>query len=244
MKRLRIIVGGIVIGAGLLASASGSADPAQNPAQAEHDMDEVSYGVGFYLGEEIREGLKRDGIEADLDYVVKGFFDGLKDMPPMLPRERLEVILSAVHEEMQARMVKRLLAEDPEFKKLHDENLARSRAYHEAHGNDEGVVTLPNGIQYKVLSPGTGRSPKPTDVIIVDYRVTLIDGTEIDQGTSAEVLVNSVVEGGIQILQMMKVGARWEVAVPPEFAHGPGGRFPDVGPNETILAEVELLGIK
>jgi FKBP-type peptidyl-prolyl cis-trans isomerase FklB len=206
--------------------------------------EQIGYGVGYRLGEETRRGLALDGIGADLDLLARGFADGLTDKAPLIEAEQLHAILSAVHEEMQDRMVKRLLAEDPEFRKLHDENLARSRAFHEAFGKRAGVVTLPDGLQYEVKTPGNGPSPGPGDVVVVRYRMILLDKTEIAREEAAEVAVDGVFEAGGRILQMMKVGARWHAAFPPDLAFGAAGRYPEIGPNETILGTVELLEIK
>jgi FKBP-type peptidyl-prolyl cis-trans isomerase FklB len=226
------------------AGLQGLPTQAAQPAAQSSDKAKLSYGVGLYLGREIREGLKADGIEADLDLLVEGFADGLMDRTPDMDEEELEGILHAVHREMQARMVRRRLAEDPAFKRLHDTNLARSRAYHERHQYDEGVVTLDSGVQYKVLE--SGRGPKPTidDVVVVNYRVERIDGTLIDEGEGAVIEVDSISEGGIEILQMMSVGDKWHVAVPPHRAYGAGGDPPRIGPHQTLIAVVELLEIK
>jgi FKBP-type peptidyl-prolyl cis-trans isomerase FklB len=158
--------------------------------------------------------------------------------------EQLHAILTAVHREMQARMVTRRLAEDPDFKELHDDNLARSRAFHEAFGKRPDAVTLPDGLQYEVITPGTGPSPGPTDVVVVTYRMILLDKTEIARGETTEIVVDDVFDAAGRILQMMKVGARWHVAFPPDLAFGATGRYPEVGPNETILGSIELIGIK
>ncbi|MHC4081964.1 MAG: FKBP-type peptidyl-prolyl cis-trans isomerase N-terminal domain-containing protein, partial [Planctomycetota bacterium] len=202
------------------------------------------YAVGFRLGGEIREGLALDGIGANLDYVIQGFADGLTDQPPAVEAEQLHTILTAVHREMQARMVTRLLEEDPEFRKLHDDNLAGSRAFHEAFGKRENVVTLDDGLQYEVIRPGTGPSPGPTDVVVVTYRMILLDKAEVARGEATEIVVDEVLDAAGRILQMMKVGARWYVAFPPELAFGATGRYPEIGPNETVLGSVELIGIK
>jgi FKBP-type peptidyl-prolyl cis-trans isomerase FklB len=202
------------------------------------------YAVGFRLGGEVRQGLAMDGVGANLDYVIQGFADGLTDQPPAVEAEQLHTILTAVHREMQARMVTRLLEEDPEFRKLHDDNLARSRAFHEAFGKRENVVTLDDGLQYEVIRPGTGPSPGPTDVVVVTYRMILLDKAEVARGEATEIVVDEVLDAAGRILQMMKVGARWYVAFPPELAFGATGRYPEIGPNETVLGSVELIGIK
>jgi len=230
MRLLLLTAGlGIAIGAGLL--------------YQEADQ-RTGYAVGFRLGEETVQGLALDGVGANLDYVIQGFADGLTDQPPAVEAEQLHTILTAVHREMQARMVTRLLAEDPEFKKLHDDNLARSRDFHEAFSKRPGVVTLPDGLQYEVITPGTGPSPGPTDVVVVTYRVILLDKREIARGETAELVVDDVLDATGRIFQMMRVGARWYVALPPDLAFGATGRYPEVGPNQTILGSIELIAIK
>ncbi len=240
MKIVLTIIAGMVFAVGLLWQTAGWA--AQPPATA--GPDEMSYGCGFYLGEEVRGELSSDGVGADLDLLVKGFRDGLAGKEPLAPRDELDGVLSAVHDEMEARMVKRLLAESPEFKKLHDANLALSRKFHEAFARQPGVITLPSGAKYKVLRPGTGPSPGPDDTVVLDGRMTLLDGTVLTQENDMTVAVKSVTEGGAELLVLMKVGDKWQVAIPPELAHGAAGRFPVVGPNETLVGVVELLEIR
>jgi FKBP-type peptidyl-prolyl cis-trans isomerase FklB len=211
---------------------------------AQEPDEHTGYAVGYRLGGETRQGLAADGVGANLDLVIQGFADGFTDQPPAVEAQRLHEILTAVHREMQKRMVTRLLAEDPEFKRRYDENLARSQAFHEAFAAREGVVTLPDGLQYQVLEPGAGPSPKPTDVAVASYRMILLDKTEIARAEASEVPIADVFEAGGRILQMMQVGARWYVAFPPELAFGATGRYPEIGPNETILGRVELIAIK
>lgn len=238
MRRLAIMLGGAVAAAVLLFHAVRAAQPEPPPVEAK------SYGVGFGLGEQIRNELTRDGVEADLDLLTKGFRDAVTGRKPFVPRGDLETILTAVHQEMEDRMVGRLLDESPEFRKLHDDNLARSRAFHEIFGRQQGVVTDPSGVQYKVLRSGNGPSPTLRDTVVVKAQVTLLDGTVIDEGEAEVIRVDGVVEGATRLLQMMNVGAKWQVAVPPALAHGPGGRLPDIGPNETFVGVVELMEIK
>jgi FKBP-type peptidyl-prolyl cis-trans isomerase FklB len=216
--------------------------PATGPAATQ--MEEISYGIGFYLGQEIRRGLAADGVDVDPDDVIGAFTDGLQGADPAVPREQLDAALAAIHEQLQGRALTQLLARDQEFRKLHDENLLRSREFHERFGAEPGVVTLPGGIQYKVLEPGTGGSPGPTDVVLVNIRLSLIDGTEVARWEGTELSIDRMVEAGAQVLPRMKVGAKWLSAIPPDLAYGAAGSPPAIGPNETILAEVELLGIR
>jgi FKBP-type peptidyl-prolyl cis-trans isomerase len=225
-------------------STAASGRQEEKPAESRSQRDQLSYGVGYYLGQEVRTGLEADGIDANRDLVVRGFADGLGQLEPMVPADELAALLHQVHLEMQERAARRLLAEDPAFKELHDRNLEAGKAYQAAFGQEEGVTTLPDGVQYKVLRPGTGATPGLDDVVVANYRTALVDGTVIDQGQEAEVAVRDVLDAGQRLLQMMKVGCKWKVALPPDQAYGSGGDPPDVGPAETLVIEVELLGVK
>ncbi len=226
------------ISAGLYCQANG------NGQQPDPSQQDESYGLGFIVGEQIRTGLERDGVGAAKDLIAQGFRDGLNGADPLIARERMDSVLLQLHREMKDRMVRRLLEESPEFKQLHDANLAKSRQFHELFGKQEGVVTLPSGVQYKVLRAGSGRTPGLTDTVVLNGKVTLLDGTVINQGQGAETRVDASIDGGIEALQLMRVGSRWQIVVPPEMAHGAGGRMPKIGPNETIVGVIELVAIK
>ncbi len=203
-----------------------------------------SYGLGFIVGEEIRTGLERDGVGTAKDLIAQGFHDGLNGRDPLVARDRMDGVLLQLHREMKDRMVRRLLEESPEFKQTYDANLAKSRQFHELFGKQEGVVTLPSGVQYKVLREGSGRTPGLTDTVVLNGKVTLLDGTVIDQTDGGETRVDATIEGGIEALQLMRVGSRWQIVVPPNLAHGAGGRMPKIGPNEMIIGVIELVAIK
>lgn len=233
------ILPSILVGAGLIAGAVCVA-----AGQANRPVEVTSYGVGFIVGEEIRTGLARDGVGVDPDLLARGFRDGLNGDDPLVSRDEMQQILLLLHREMQDRMVRRLLETNPEFKALSESNLARSTRFHELFGAQQGVETLPGGVQYKVLREGSGRSPRLTDVVILNERVTLLDGTVISEADGVETRVDAVIEGGIEALRRMKVGDKWQVAVPPALAHGAGGRMPLIGPNESIIGVVELVAIR
>ena len=110
------------------------------------------------------------------------------------------------------------------------------------------MVTLPSGLQYKILKKGTGRSPNATDTVVTNYRGTLIDGKEFDssykRGRPSTFPVDQVIRGWTEALQLMKVGSKWELFIPSDLAYGPNGRGPTIGPNATLVFEIELVGIK
>jgi FKBP-type peptidyl-prolyl cis-trans isomerase FklB len=220
----------------------GQTDP--DDAPAARLMEQISYGIGFYLGQEIAAGLERDRVGAEPSDLITGFSEGLRDLEPRISRDQIEAVLAAIDVSLREKMLTKLLAENAAFRRLHDDNLARSRAFHQAFGLEEGVITLPSGIQYEVLEAGAGESPAPTDTVVINIRVSHIDGTEIARWDAAEVQIHKMVDAGAKVLPLMKVGARWRTAIPPQLAYGAQGDPPVVGPNETILAEVELLEIK
>ncbi|MEE8459518.1 MAG: FKBP-type peptidyl-prolyl cis-trans isomerase N-terminal domain-containing protein [Phycisphaerales bacterium] len=229
---------------GYAAGLADGGELVEMPESAKIQMQEISYALGYFLGEEVRAGLEQDGVEADFETVLRGFRDGLFDNVPRLPRAFIEEILAKLEGEVEARLVEGLRARDPEFRELTERNLQSSRAFHDEFGRREGVVTLPNGIQYQVLAEGAGRKPGPDDYVVLSYKVILLDGSVLARGTAEEVRVGAVVDGASQALQMMSPGAVWLIAIPPELAHGPGGKYPEIGPNVTLFAEVELIRFK
>lgn len=229
---------------GYAAGLADGSELVEVPESARIQMEEISYALGYFLGEEVRAGLEHDGVEADFEAVLRGFRDGLFDNVPRLPRAIIEEMLASLEGEVEARIVEGLRARDPEFRELTEQNLQSSLAFHDDFGRREGVVTLPNGIQYQVLAEGAGRKPGPEDYVVISYKVILLDGSVLARGTAAEVRVGAVVDGASQALQMMRPGAVWLIAIPPRLAHGPGGKYPEIGPNVTLFAEVELIRFK
>jgi FKBP-type peptidyl-prolyl cis-trans isomerase len=210
----------------------------------DEPVDKVGFGLGYRLGQDVRQGLSLDGVGVDPDMLVRGFADGLGNHTPLIDQQELQAILTSVHHEMQDRLARRLQAEDEAFRRLSEKNLAMGRDFREAFGKRPGVVTMPDGLQYEVVTPGDGASPQATDVVDVSYRFVRLDGSKSVEGVNELVAVDGVFEGGRRILQMMKVGATWNIAVPPALAFGAMGSYPDVGPNETLLGRVELHGIQ
>ena len=129
-----------------------------------------------------------------------------------------------------------------------DVNKAKGDAFLAANKAKDGVVTLPSGLQYKIVTPGTGAKPKLSDSVVCHYRGTLIDGTEFDasskHGGPATFPVNQVIKGWTEALQLMPVGSKWQLYIPSELAYGSRGAGGDIGPNSTLIFDIELLSIK
>jgi FKBP-type peptidyl-prolyl cis-trans isomerase FklB len=239
----------LVLACALALLAACSAETVDSAAGAKPESKlpqdkKLAYGVGFYLGEEVRTGLESDGIKADMALLIQGFTDGVYNRVPVEDRAELDALLVAVHEEMKVRTVNRLLREDPDFKKLHDDNLVASNAYHERRKSEPGVTTLDDGVQYRVLAAGSGRKPVLADTVVLNFTVTNLKGEQVMLGEESVLTVESVIPAAGRVLQLMPVGSRWEVAFPPSAAFGPAGEPPRIGPNETIIIDVELVAIR
>lgn len=197
------------------------------------DQKRFSYFIGLKMAQEV----KGQGIKIDEAAFLSGFRDMYSGAAPKLSPEEIQATLGRVQ---QQRM--------DEVKKLAETNKSEGTKYLAANSKKDGVKQTASGLQYKVINPGKGKSPRPTDVVEVNYRGTLIDGTEFDssykRGQPAVFPVNGVIQGWQEALPMMKEGAKWQLFVPASLAYGDRGAPPSIGPEATLLFEVELLKIK
>lgn len=193
----------------------------------------LSYTVGYQIG----QSIKRQGLEVDTDVVGQAIKDVMTDAQPKLKPEEMQ---AAVQAHQQASTQKRA-AQAGENKKAGEAFLAANK-------KKEGVVTLPSGLQYKVITEGKGKKPKLTDTIVAHYRGTLVDGKEFDSsykgGQPATFPVNAVIKGWQEILPMMPEGSKWQVFIPSELAYGEAGAGADIGPNATLIFDIELISVK
>jgi FKBP-type peptidyl-prolyl cis-trans isomerase FklB len=204
--------------------------------ELKDQRDRESYSLGYQFG----KNMKSQGVDLNLDVYASAIRDALTDASPQLSVEEIRKTIS----EIQSRV---MLAHQKELKETGEKNLALGKAFMEANAKKQGVKTLPSGLQYKVLAEGSGSSPKPADDVTVNYRGTLIDGTEFDssymRGQPATFKIAAVIPGWKEALQSMKKGSRWQLFIPPGLAYGERdmGRIP---PNSTLIFEVELIAIK
>jgi FKBP-type peptidyl-prolyl cis-trans isomerase FklB len=197
--------------------------------------------AGYSLGMNIGTGLKHDGVDVGIDALIAGLKDSFTGATAQLTPEQQQEALGNLQKEMTAKMTAEREAAGQMAKKEGDEFLAANKS-------KDGVKTLPDGLQYKVLAEGNGPQPKPTDQVTVNYRGTLIDGTEFDssykRGEPVTFPVNQVIKGWAEALPLMKTGAKWQLFVPAGLAYGSEGIGRDVPPNSTLVFDVELLGVK
>jgi FKBP-type peptidyl-prolyl cis-trans isomerase len=204
----------------------------------------LSYGIGFYLGEEVRNGLEMDGVVADLDLVNRGFTDGLHAKAAAYDEETMDAIMFVVDVEMQRRTAERMYENDPQFRALADRNRKRSQAYFETYAKGANVRKLREGVLYEVKQAGDGSKPMAGDIVEVTFRAALADGDVYARGERAIFDLDDVRPTASEIVQQMAEGSKWHIVVAPEAAYGLAGDPPLVGPNEVVIVDIELHAIR
>ena len=201
------------------------------------NQDKVSYGIGVDVG----RNFKRQEIEVDPDLLLKGLKDGLSDGKLLLPEGELRRIMNTFQSELRQKQTQAMRIAAVENKKIGDAFLAENKT-------KPGVVTLPSGLQYKILTAGNGKMPTDADTVECSYRGTLVDGTEFDRsepGKPATFKVGGgVIPGWTEALKLMPVGSNWQLFIPANLAYGARGAGRDIGPNATLIFEIELVAIK
>lgn len=220
-----------------LALAAGVAC-SQESSGFKDSKEKISYALGMSLG----NNWKRNALEPDqvsLEIVLQGLRDSLTGAPTRMTEEEMRNTLREFSQFMQQKAEQKRQQEA-------EANRKAGAAFLEENKKKPGVVTLPSGLQYRVLREGSGDSPKATDTVAVHYRGTLIDGTEFDssykRGQPATFNVSGVIRGWTEALQLMKPGAKWELYIPADLAYGDTGR-PNIPPGSTLIFEVELLSV-
>ncbi len=197
--------------------------------------------VSYALGLEIGASVKRLDTEIDLGALLQGIQDTLTGHRPLLT----DAEAAQVREEFAAKYRE---AQAAKAREAADKNLAEGTAFLEQNRAKEGVTSTPSGLQYLVIRQGEGPRPTVRDRVRVHYRGTLLDGTEFDssyrRGEPAVFEVGDVISGWVEALQLMPVGSTYRLFIPPHLAYGPRGAGPLIGPNATLIFEVELLGIE
>jgi FKBP-type peptidyl-prolyl cis-trans isomerase len=209
------------------------------PAQDKPDLTNPKQKTSYAIGLDIATSLKRQELDVDAKALAAGIAEGFAGKPALTDEEQKAAIMD---------LQKTAMAKAEEKQKASAEkNLKAGEAFLAANAKKEGVKTTASGLQYKVINSGTGSTPKPTDTVKVHYTGTLVDGTVFDssvrRGEPATFPVKGVIPGWTEALQLMKVGDKWQLVIPPKLAYGEDGPGP-IGPNSTLIFEVELLGIE
>lgn len=195
---------------------------------------QISYALGYDIFDKLKENF-----ELDPEFFNMGAMDS-HEKQPKLTQEKLEQMLMSYQRLARQKQIEKMKMESKA-------NREKGIMFLEENKKKENVVTLPSGLQYKIMKQGKGILPKAADTVECHYKGTLIDGTEFDssyrRGKPATFQVNGVIQGWIEALQMMKVGSKWELVIPPELAYGDRGAGSVIKPGATLIFEVELLGI-
>lgn len=208
---------------------------AAESAVLNSDHDKLSYGIGV----SIARNFKKQDTDVDIGLLIKGLKDALAGEKLQLPEKDLRKVMNAYQTELRqkATLTRRVAIED---------NKKKGDAFLAANKLKDGVVTLPSGVQYKVLQAGQGRKPIDSDLILCNYRGNLLDGTEFDateEGKPVSLKLAALIAGWKETMKLMPVGSKWQIFIPAQLAYGERGVGSDIGPNETLIFEVELLGI-
>jgi FKBP-type peptidyl-prolyl cis-trans isomerase FklB len=199
--------------------------------------EKISYSIGINLG----KNMMMQGIEIDQAQLIQGLKDGLTNSKTALSEKDMEATMNAFQQEMMNKMQAKQKVEG-------DKNMKEGQAFLAENKKKDGVVTLPSGLQYKVITQGTGAIPTSTQTVKCHYRGTLVNGKEFDssykRGEPTEFPVNGVIKGWTEALQLMPTGSKWQLFVPSDLAYGSNGAGQTIGPNATLIFDIELISIK
>jgi FKBP-type peptidyl-prolyl cis-trans isomerase len=201
------------------------------------DKEKASYALGLNIG----RGLSKQPVDLDSAAVARGVKDALSGSKPLLTDEEATADLAQLQDQVKK-------ATDAKLQALAAENQKAGEAFLAENKAKEGVVTLPSGLQYKVLTQGTGPKPTAADTVVCQYKGTLLDGTEFDssykRGQPATFAVGRIIKGWTEALQLMPVGSKWQIFIPADLAYGERGAGNVIPPNATLIFEVELVSIQ
>jgi FKBP-type peptidyl-prolyl cis-trans isomerase FklB len=210
---------------------------AQDKPALQNQKDKLSYSIGSDIG----RSLKNLSVDLNLDVLTQGIRDVMTGAKSKLTDEEIRQEMTAFQSQQVAKQREKMKALAEKNKKDEETFLAENK-------KKPGIVTLPSGLQYKVIKEGTGKAPKATDTVVVHYRGKLLDGTEFDssykRGEPATFPVNGVIPGWTEALQLMKTGSQWQLFIPSRLAYGENGAGNVIGPNALLIFDVELVSIK
>jgi FKBP-type peptidyl-prolyl cis-trans isomerase len=231
----------LILCAALVAAIAGCNQKADEKAvnhgpKLETDEQKVSYGIGLMEGKRFKQDFN-----VDIDAFTAGLKASLSDEKPLMTEEEIKTTIQTFGQKLMAK-------KEADQKAAGEKNKATSDTFLAENAKKDGVKSTASGLQYKVETEGKGAKPKAEDTVEVNYRGTLVDGTEFDssykRGQTVTFPVNGVIPGWSEALQLMTVGSKYQLFIPSDLAYGPGGTGGAIGPNQALIFEVELVDIK
>ncbi len=239
MKKAFLLAAFLCLGAASIACAQDEAAAPEEAAPAKPET--LSQRAGYAIGINFGTNMKQQEVDIDLDAMIQGLRDGLAGKEGSMTQEEMQATMTEFQTAMAAK-------QQAAAEKALTENKAEGDAFRQQFAAQEGVQSTASGILYQVMQEGSGAKPTPADRVSVHYKGTLTDDTQFDssydRGQPATFPVTGVVQGWQEILQLMPVGSKWKVVIPPDLAYGERGSPPRIGPGETLVFEIELLGIE
>jgi FKBP-type peptidyl-prolyl cis-trans isomerase len=253
MRKSLLLPAALLVAAAVAAGAQQAAQPAQKPAaqaaqpapapaaqptagKPESAEDRFSYAIGMNLG----RSLKANEVQVNMDLLLKGLRDAVGGGQALLTDEEMQAAVQAMQQKVTAQ-------QDAKRKVEGEKNKTEGEAFLAQNKQRPGVKTTASGLQYEVLKEGTGPTPKATDTVTVNYTGTLRNGTKfdssVDRGQPATFVLNQVIPGWTEGVQLMKVGSKYKLYIPASLAYGERGAGNVIGPNEPLIFEVDLLSI-
>lgn len=226
-----------LVAAAVMNLAMSMAIAATDAPSLNSDIDKLSYSIGTDLG----KNFKRQGIDVNPAVMAKGLEDGMNGSKLLLTEQQMKDVLSKFQKDLMAKRT-------ADFNKKAEDNKAKGEAFLKDNKAKEGVVTLPSGLQYKIINAGTGAKPTKEDTVTVEYTGRLISGEVFDSseksGKPATFKLTQVIPGWTEALQLMPANSTWEVYVPANLAYGPRSVGGPIGPNETLIFNIHLVSVK
>jgi FKBP-type peptidyl-prolyl cis-trans isomerase FklB len=223
------------------AKKTGTATKSAAAVPLKTRKEKFSYALGMNIGTGYSQGLKKQSVEVDWNLLAQGVKDAAAGSKTRLTQEEAQAVLNEVQTEIKKQ-------QQEKTQQAAAANKTEGEAFLAANKSKDGVVTLPSGLQYKILTAGTGPKPTASDSVKCNYRGTLINGTEFDssykRGQPATFAVGQVIKAWTEALQLMPAGSKWQLFVPSSLAYGERGAGAEIGPNATLIFEVELLSIE
>lgn len=209
---------------------------AQEAGIPKNGREKVSYGIGV----ETAKNIKAQRLDVNVEMIIQGLKDELAGKKLAVPQRELRRLMTMFHVEQRRQRVENTVIAS-------QNNAKKSETFLNYNSAKPGVVVLPSGLQYRIITDGKGKKPGPSDTVLCSFQGTLIEGEEFDgsePGQPASLKINQAVPGLKEALLLMREGSKWEVVVPPHLGYGAHGFGRTIGPNETLIYEIELLSVK